>query len=71
VEGAFVFVALFCLATVLLVPGLVLTMGAGYIFSPLPLSIAIVMIGSTAGLIAAFVFGASSPRLIELARRKR
>jgi uncharacterized membrane protein YdjX (TVP38/TMEM64 family) len=55
-EGSFLFVLLYIVATVLLVPGSILTLGAGFIY-PFFLALAIVTVGASVGLVLAFWLG--------------
>ncbi|KAL4419775.1 hypothetical protein ABPG75_007009 [Micractinium tetrahymenae] len=59
--GPLVFVAAYVVATVLLVPASLLTVGAGFIFGPV-LGTAVVSVASTAGASAAFLVGRSLGR---------
>jgi uncharacterized membrane protein YdjX (TVP38/TMEM64 family) len=54
--GALVYVALYIVACILLLPGSALTLGAGAVFG-LPLGFALTSIGSTLGATASFVIG--------------
>lgn len=54
--GPLIFIAAYVAATVLLVPGSVLTLAAGFLFGPL-LGTAVVSVASTAGAAAAFLVG--------------
>lgn len=54
--GAFIFVVIYILATVLFVPGLILTMGAGFLFGVIQ-GAALVSIASTLGAGTAFLIG--------------
>jgi len=56
-QGAFLFILVYIVATVLLIPGSILTLGAGFIFRPLPTAIGVVLAGASIGLFFAFLFG--------------
>ncbi len=59
--GYFVFAALYILACVLMVPGTILSLGAGVVFGPLWGTVA-VSVSSTAGACAAFLIGRTFAR---------
>jgi uncharacterized membrane protein YdjX (TVP38/TMEM64 family) len=54
--GAIIFIAIYIIATVLLIPGAILTLGAGFVFGVIKGSI-LVSIASTLGATAAFLVG--------------
>ncbi|MCT7948309.1 TVP38/TMEM64 family protein [Ancylothrix sp. C2] len=54
--GGFIFIGVYVLATVLFIPGLLLTLGAGFLFGVVRGSV-YVSIGSTLGAVAAFLIG--------------
>lgn len=56
VPGFFIFVCLYFLATVLFIPGLILSVGSGFVFG-LPLGTLAVFIGATIGQTLAFLLG--------------
>jgi uncharacterized membrane protein YdjX (TVP38/TMEM64 family) len=62
--GMFVFILVYIVATVLFVPGLILTLGAGFIFTSVYgiglgifIGVVVVFIGATIGSILAFLLG--------------
>jgi uncharacterized membrane protein YdjX (TVP38/TMEM64 family) len=55
------FLAVYALAAVLVVPGTILTLGAGFVFG-LPLGVALVSAGSVLGAVAAFLVGRFAAR---------
>lgn len=56
VAGFFIFVGLYLLATVLFIPGLILSVGSGFVFG-LPLGTLAVWVGATIGQTLAFLLG--------------
>jgi uncharacterized membrane protein YdjX (TVP38/TMEM64 family) len=56
-QGAFIMMGIYTLATVLFVPGSLLTLAAGFIFRPLPFAVGVVLVGATCGMLLAFLLG--------------
>ncbi|UCF66907.1 MAG: TVP38/TMEM64 family protein [Acidobacteriota bacterium] len=69
-SGALLFIPIYVLATVLLLPGLILTLGAGFVFG-LWLGTLLVSISSTLGAAAAFLLGRTVARRWIEARVRR
>ncbi|KAI8360464.1 snare associated Golgi protein-domain-containing protein [Mortierella sp. GBAus27b] len=55
--GAVLFVTFYTIACWLFLPGSLFTIGAGFLFKPLPLALAIVLLGDVFGAIGTFLFG--------------
>lgn len=56
VWGGFIFISIYIMATILFIPGLLLTLGAGFLFGVVWGSV-YVSVGSTLGAVAAFLIG--------------
>jgi uncharacterized membrane protein YdjX (TVP38/TMEM64 family) len=55
--GAVLFVTFYTIACWLFLPGSLFTIGAGFLFKPMPLALAIVLLGDIFGAIGTFLFG--------------
>ncbi|KAF9923283.1 hypothetical protein FBU30_006644 [Linnemannia zychae] len=55
--GAVLFVVFYTIACWLFLPGSLFTIGAGFLFKPMPFALAIVIIGDMLGAIGSFLFG--------------
>ncbi|KAF8932426.1 snare associated Golgi protein-domain-containing protein [Dissophora ornata] len=55
--GAVLFVAFYTVACWLFLPGSLFTIGAGFLFKPMPFALAIVLLGDALGAIGSFLFG--------------
>ncbi|KAF9366904.1 hypothetical protein BGX34_000022 [Mortierella sp. NVP85] len=55
--GAVLFVAFYTIACWLFLPGSLFTIGAGFLFKPMPFALAIVLLGDVFGAVGTFLFG--------------
>ncbi|KAF9931445.1 hypothetical protein BGZ67_005311 [Mortierella alpina] len=55
--GAVLFVSFYTIACWLFLPGSLFTIGAGFLFRPMPFALAIVMLGDVLGALGSFLFG--------------
>ncbi|CAO3570304.1 unnamed protein product [Mortierella alpina] len=55
--GAVLFVSFYTIACWLFLPGSLFTIGAGFLFRPMPFALAIVMLGDVFGALGSFLFG--------------
>ncbi|KAF9287037.1 hypothetical protein BGZ68_002305 [Mortierella alpina] len=55
--GAVLFVTFYTIACWLFLPGSLFTIGAGFLFRPMPFALAIVMLGDVLGALGSFLFG--------------
>ncbi|KAF9953660.1 hypothetical protein BGZ72_005238 [Mortierella alpina] len=55
--GAILFVTFYTIACWLFLPGSLFTIGAGFLFRPMPFALAIVMLGDVLGALGSFLFG--------------
>lgn len=55
--GAVLFIVFYTIACWLFLPGSLFTIGAGFLFKPMPFALAIVLIGDILGAIGSFLFG--------------
>lgn len=55
--GAVLFIVFYTIACWLFLPGSLFTIGAGFLFKPMPFALAIVLVGDILGAIGSFLFG--------------